>query len=83
MSLELVETWETSVEHYPRCLRCAGKPDTVRRKQKALLAADLSGKKEMNAVRTFGTSPNFVKTFKLRFSEQLKRPQFWRASLVF
>ena len=70
------------MEHYPKCLECAGKPDVVRCKRKALVAADLLKKKEMNAVGTVGTSPNFVKAFKLRFSEKLKRPQFWRASVV-
>ena len=38
-------TLGNSVEHYPKCLKCAGKPDVVRRKRKALGAADLSKKK--------------------------------------
>ena len=38
-------TLGNSVEHYPKCLKCAGKPDVVRRKRKALVAADLSKKR--------------------------------------
>ena len=39
-------TLGNSMEHYPKCLDCAGKPDVVRRKRKATVATDLTKRKK-------------------------------------
>lgn len=37
-------TLGNSVEHYPKCVECAQKPEVVRRKRKAVVASDLNKK---------------------------------------